>query len=604
MYVISLSFTSAVLTASLALAQDAPLSDATEGGKIAPPVFENALTNPPLGLGLGGVNDWSTQYPFLDVFKTSREWIGHRSGQWGGIDEAEIRAVQDPHGWLTAMPAGASHVSAIILTEFPAEMTSAGGRYRLSYQGKGEIKVMNARTVSIDPGEIIFEYRPNGQSMVSIDLTRIDPSDPIREIHVVHERDLARFDAGEVFNPAWLARVHDMRLLRYMDWMRTNDSVISDWKDRAEPADYTWGGNAGVPLEVMVDLANQTGTDPWFTLPHLASPDYIEHFATYVRDNLDPKLKPWFEYSNEVWNWQFSQAQWANEQGRALWPDLGSAWVEYYAGKSVEMAEIIDKVYGADVKDRVVKVISTQTGWLSLEEAILDAPNWRKMVPGREAPASHFNAYAITGYFDGALGRDDKPNVVMEWLIASRRQAEAEADAQGLSRVLRHQYIQAHRFDRAVETAIRELRDGSVTGNSDGSLKALYETFAYHHRIAQAHGLELVMYEGGTHIVGVGPWVEDEELTEFFLWLNRSEGMGQLYTELLDGWKANGGTLFNAFVDIGRHNKFGAWGNLEHIDDTSPRWDALTRFNRDTQGWWEDRAPNAFIGTLEKASSP
>ena len=147
--------------------------------------------------------------------------------------------------------------------------------------------------------------------------------------------------------------------------------------------------------------------------------------------------------------------------------------------------------------------------------------------------------------------------------------------------------------------AIRELRDGSVTGDASGSLKELYTTFAYHKKIADARGLQLVMYEGGTHVVGVGAWADDEALSDFFIWLNYSEGMGQLYDELLSGWKSAGGTMVNAFVDIARPNKHGAWGNLRHIDDDTARWQALTRFNRDTPAWWEKRAADSFIGRAE-----
>ncbi|AGT09029.1 hypothetical protein [Paracoccus aminophilus] len=591
MYAASLTFAAAVMAASLAFAQ-AP----AENGAPAP------LTNPSLAFNLAGVNDWSTEYPFIDLFKMSREWIGHLPGQWGGVSPEAMAAATDAHGWLTRMPAGAERVSALILTSFPEEMVSAKGRFHLLYQGKGKLEVRNVQTVSDKPGEIVFDYRPNGSNMVDISISAIDESDPLRAFHVVHERDLDAFRRGEIFNPKWLGLVHDLRLFRFMDWMRTNDSALMHWSERAHPEDATWTTGKGVPLEVMVELANLTGTDPWFTIPHLADDDYTAQFASYVRDHLDPKLKPWFEYSNEVWNWQFGQAQWANQQGRALWPDNGTAWVEYYAGKATDMADVLDRVYGPEGEQRMVKVISTQTGWIGLEDAVLNAPAWQKSGAGRSAPSGHFNAYAITGYFDGGLGRDGKPKVVKEWLAQSRTKAEADADAQGLSRIVKDRYVEAHRYDQAGALAIRELRDGSVTGNEDGSLKALFKTFAYHRDIAQKYGLELVMYEGGSHVVGVGPWQDDEELTGFFTWLNRSVGMGELYAELLAGWKDNGGTLFNAFADIAMPGKYGSWGKLNHIDDDTPRWEVLMRFNRETPAWWENRPADTFLGTLETAA--
>lgn len=563
----------------------------------APAARQAPLTDPSLGLGLTGIADWSTESPFIDVLKTSRDWTAHLPDQWGGVSREAIDAARDGNGWLTRLPDGATAVSAVMLTELPTAMTSAAGPYRMTYDGDGRLHLDGVTNIQRRPGVIKFDYAPTGEHSFRLDIQSINARNPLRNISVVHERDIARFEAGEIFNPEWLALVGDMRVLRFMDWMQTNGSEQGDWSKRPKPEDATWGTPKGVPLEVMVELANETGTDPWFTIPHLADEDYIRNFATYVKDHLDPKLKAYFEYSNEVWNWGFPQAQWADQNGKALWPDEGSAWVQFYAGKAVEMTKVIDAVYGPSVNDRVVKVIATQTGWLGLEEAILTAPRWSADHSGDAPPARHFNAYAITGYFDGALGRDEKAATVKQWLATSRADAEAAGKAAGLADGDLQAYVNAHKFDSAGELALRELRDGSVTGNPEGSLKQVFETFAYHKQVADKYGLQLVMYEGGTHVVGTGTWQEDDELTEFFLWLNASDGMSALYDELLKGWKDAGGTLFNAFTDIGRHDKYGSWGARQHIDDDSVRWQSLTRFNRDNPGWWENRAPGAFIGT-------
>ena len=561
------------------------------------------LTNPSVGLGLNGVEDWTTQSPFLDVFKTAREWTGHEPGRWGGVSRDAVDAVLDENGWPTRLPDGAQSIGTLILTELPADMVSAAGRYRLTHDGEGQIEIAGASNVTYGDGEIWFDYRPTGRGMVTIDITATQQGNHIRNIEIVHQDHIPAFDQGAIFNPAWLELVGQMRSLRFMDWMETNDSRQSEWADRPQADDYSWATGAGVPLEVMVELANQTGTDPWFTIPHLATPEYIQNFAAYVRDNLDPGLKAHFEYSNEVWNWQFDQAQWADAQGKAQWPGAGDAWVQFYAGKATEMAQIIDRVYGDQADDRVVKVLATQTGWLGLEDAILNAPRWVAGNPGSNAPATYFDSYAVTGYFDGGLGRGDKPELVKSWLAESMSRAQAEADRLGLSGQPREAYIASHRYDHAGELAFRELLDGSVTGDADGSLQDLFEQFAYHKQVADRHGLQLVMYEGGTHVVGVGRWVGDDELTGFFTWLNQHDRMGDLYDLLLQGWRDAGGTLFNAFVDVGRHSQWGSWGALEHIDDVSARWAALEEFNRNNPGWWEERDPDAFIGTAEGGAS-
>ena len=176
------------------------------------------------------------------------------------------------------------------------------------------------------------------------------------------------------------------------------------------------------------------------------------------------------------------------------------------------------------------------------------------------------------------MGTDAKAGLVLEWVAQSEAQARQEAAAQGLSGTAADAYFEEHRYDYAVDLAIRELRDGSVTGNSEDSLHALFEMFDYHKSVADAHGLDLVMYEGGTHVVGGGQWVSNETLTNFFTHLNYSDGMGQLYSELLAGWEAAGGTLFNAFVDVSKPTQWGSWGSLRHLDDSSARHDAVVDF--------------------------
>ena len=42
----------------------------------------------------------------------------------------------------------------------------------------------------------------------------------------------------------------------------------------------------------------------------LALPEYLTEFAKMVKTKLDPDLKVYVEYSNEVWNWGFQQAGW------------------------------------------------------------------------------------------------------------------------------------------------------------------------------------------------------------------------------------------------------------------------------------------------------
>ena len=448
------------------------------------------------------------------------------------------------------------------------------------------------------PGEIWFDYTP-GEGFVLLTIAASDPAatgDYIRDIQVVKAEDIELLEAGAMFNPAWIARIEDLRVVRFMDWMATNHSPLSAWSDRPRPDDYTFAWR-GAPVEVMVALANEIGADPWFTLPHQATDEHIRAFAEFARDHLDPSRKAYVEYSNEIWNWIFGQTHWALAEAKRRWgADAGGdAWMQFAGMRAAETAAIWKEVYGAEADDRLVAVVATQTGWLGLEQPLLEAPLWVAEDPDRNRPpASYFDAYAVTGYFGHQLAAEKAPDV-LRWIAEGRAAAERDAAAKFPPGPARQAEVERHRFDLATARAAADLRDGSVTGLPEGSVAHLVdELFTYHADVAERHGLDLVMYEGGTHVVASPEWHEDADLTAFLMHLNYTPEMAALYATLLDGWRAAGGGLFNAFVDVAAPGKWGSWGALRHLDDANPRWDVLDRFNRETPAWWEVRPAGAF----------
>ncbi|EEW26704.1 hypothetical protein [Rhodobacter ferrooxidans] len=522
------------------------------------PVALAGVSNPALALGLAGINDWSVQQPFLDVMKTARPWVGHLPGQWGGMENPSLVAGGwlDAAGWPKAVPPKVTGLATLILTDLPEDAGGVAGRYLLRYQGKGTLKLEGrAADQQAASGEIRFTYTP-GEGAVILTLTATDAADPLRGITVVREDRQAAFDAGAIFNPDWLDRIRGARGLRFMDWMATNDSTLAKLADRPKPDDFTYARN-GVPVEVMLALANELQADPWFTLPHLAEDALVRFYAEAARDSLAPGLRAWVEYSNEVWNGQFAQSRWAAAQAKARWGN-DQAGVQFYGLRAAQVAEIWAQVFGAQAKDRLVRVIATQTGWLGLEDQILDAP--LLVAEGGKPPVQSFDAYAVTGYFSALLGSDFKTPQVRQWL----------AESQGAAKDAKH------RYDRAIARAAAELRDGSETGDASDSLaQVLGEVLPHHAAVASARGLRLVMYEGGSHVVGYGAEVEDADLTAFFQALNYSPEMGALYDELLAGWARLTDAPFNGFVDVYRPTKWGSWGALRHLGDDNPRWRAL-----------------------------
>ncbi len=558
-------------TAGIAQAPQAPATGFAEPD-------DNAAGH--LALGLAGIVDWSVEQPFIDVMKTARPWIGHLPDQWGGMTEHDLSEAGylDEHGWPMAIPAKIVGISTLVLTDMPEAAVSLAGRYRLRFEGDGAVDVSGSvADVDYGDGEILFDYTP-GLGAVIVTISDSDPKgigDYVRNISVVNLANAARFDADKVFNPSWVERVNSFGLLRFMDWMNTNDSDLAHWSDRPRPDDYTYARN-GAPVEIMVRLANELGADPWFNMPHLATDEFIRSFAEYVHSALDPERTAFVEFSNEVWNWQFTQAVWAEDRARERW-GVENGWMQYYGMRAAQTAKLWKEVFGASAGDRLITVISTQTAWRGLEADVLNAPRWvEENQDINNPPADYVDAYAIAGYFGRVLGTPERAPLVRAWIESSARAAESTADAMKLSGAARKKEVDARRFDAAIAITAQELRDGSVTGDMTDTLADLLTlTIPYHVDVADRYNLDLIMYEGGSHVAGVGEVIDDESLTEFFVALNYSNQMGDLYADLLRGWRSLGGQYFNVYADVQQPGKWGSWGALRHLDDQNPRWEAI-----------------------------
>lgn len=520
----------------------------------APPSQSNPIS---LGLGtnLTGIADWSTQLPFIDGFKSSRSWITKCapaedcSSVW---DTEEAKQLDlDPHGWVKSLPASAdaprySRVATLLYREIGRY---PGGQYVVLYEGDGTIEYdfdAQKDVAASKPGRDLINVTPSDSGILLI-VSATDPQkagDYIRNIRVV-PIEFEQTYATDIFNPVFLERIKPFRTLRFMDWMATNNSNQSEWQNRPQLEDKSYA-EKGVPLEIMIALANRLQADPWFNMPHQATDEYITNFAQLVKTELDPKLTAYVELSNEVWNWMFAQAQYALKQGKARWgEDKGDAFMQWYGMRTAQMSDIWNQVF-ADQRSRIRTIISTQTAWEGLETSALDCSLW--VAEGQKPCYQHsLDAYAITGYFSGGLGDEQDRSTVEAWLNDP---------------------------DGGFKRALTQIEQGGSL-KTDDSLANTKRGFIYHQQVAQQKQLQLVVYEGGQSLVSPN----SEKLTEFFIKLNRRPEMYGFYQQLLNDWKAVGGTLFMNFSDIGKPSKWGSWGVLEHVDQTSsPRYDALIDF--------------------------
>lgn len=519
---------------------------------------ETPPPGPSLGLNLTGVADWSSEQPFLDHMKTARPWNAGTSEQWETWTNQQLAAegYLSPEGWPRELPPGATSFQSVVLTDLPKDAGDSSGSYVLRWEGDADVSVSGlAHRVAANGRSLHFEFEP-GDGLVLIQVSRVNPRDPLRSMTLVRADQAALLENGAVFNPDFLARIRDFRALRFMDWMGTNGSLQVSWENRPRVADASWMAR-GVPVEIMVQLANEVGADPWFTMPHMADDAYVAAFAGYVRDHLDPRLEVHAEWSNEVWNFLFPQARWAEEQATARWGVApgGDAWMQFAGLRAAEVADIWRDVFGPEAEDRLVRVVGVQIGWLGLEQPLLDAP--LAVAEGHAPPAESFDAYAVTGYFGYGIGNEENASQLRAWIDEGTAPEEV------------------------TELARAEIQDLTE------------RLWPYHADVARQRGLELVAYEGGTHIVGHGPEIQGEPITDFFMDYNYSPEMGELYRDLFEEWRELGGGLFIHYASVGRPSRYGSWGALRHLGDDNPRWDALADANAQPASW-ESRDPASF----------
>jgi len=482
------------------------------------------VPRPRLGINLAGIADWNTELPFVDVFKMSRPWISQRRGaRWGGGPPLDL----DERGWVRKLSEDCwaeTLLCTISGGHYP------GGLYTLLYEGEGDFEVRGAgKIVGREPGRLKVQV-DSSRGAIFLQLKKTDPARYVRNIRVIMPGFESRY-LENPFHPRFLERWRGLACFRFMDWAKTNRSNISRWSDRPTPQDATFS-RKGVALEWMVDLCNRLKADAWFCIPHSADDSYVRSFAELVKARLDPKLKIYVEYSNEVWNGIFPQHRYAASEGQKRgfakkpWE---AAWC-FTAWRSARIFQIVEEVFGSN--DRIVRVLPTQAA-----------------------------------------------NPYVSKRICSFRDAYRSADALGVA-----PYVSLNVSPRSKPPA-EEVAGWSVERLLDYvekvSLPRSINWIERQKEIADKYNLLLVAYEGGQHLAAHGGAENNEKLTALFKAANRHPRMGLIYEAYLEAWRKLGGDLFCHFSSIGRWSKWGCWGLLEYWDEDpafSPKFKAVMKW--------------------------
>jgi len=566
-------------------------------------------------MGLNGLTDWQSINPFIDLMKTSRRFEG--KGVTPTLQYVDLvdGGYLDANGWPTAIPPGCSHIETLWAwgTDGPSEPMV------MTWEGSGDLNMYGGGVTDKVTTDHRIEFNNDGQ-LFYIPIFTTDPSetgDYIRNIKVFPARFEARLNAGEIFNPDWLPLVKSMRRVRLMDWLITNHNGQVEWADRALPANVSYTGYeraaitisgvtgtisegqtitgatsstsavilrvvrtgttaylvlkthsgsfqesetvatatgsatastvgfiraayGGVPLEVCIALLNELQCEGWFCLPAMASDDYIDEFGTLIHGTLDPGLVATIEYSNEIWNFLFSQTRFAYDAANGLWGTTGDAHFKYPPMRTTQMSQILATIWGAGFGVTCKVSFGIQTGNAYYLAGQLENDAWVTAgTPGTPAELrDHIHSVAQTSYF----GPDAISDYRSELVAYSETHTEEET----------FDYMKA-----------------ACLNPGNGSVPHLSSLWAAVKALCDPDGIELELYEGGTHMVAGGSMPAG--YLDLQLGFAASEQMADVYKATNDAWELISDNPHMQFVDIGSWSNNGTWSLYPTRNYRSPR---------------------------------
>jgi hypothetical protein len=482
----------------------------------------------PVGTNLSEVSEYATERPFADAFRQSRGWISTDGVAW---DDGRSVSV-DARGWVKSLASGQR---ARALVYWADDLSFPAGLYQVSWEGTGTLDFwpQGGQSTSSKKGSYALQADPkNGGIAVTIVAT--DPTDPIRNIRVL----IPGATPGSPFNPAFVDKLKGYGTLRFMDWLQTNRSTVVTPSDRPTPHDARFT-TKGVAVELIFELCNVAGADCWINVGHTWDDALVEEVAAIAKRTLQPQRRLYVEFSNEVWNGMFPQADVARKRSvlSGFSDDAFEAQMRWHARRTTQVHAIFDKVYGVD-NARVVRVLG---GWAA------NAWSSGVMLDQVKKDGAVVDALAIAPYFGNSFGEPEQRGIV-----------------QGM--------------------ALKELMS-ALEGAVDESLQWVAEQ----KKIADDFSVQLIAYEGGQHLVGVGPVADDPIVNRLFDAANESPRMKELYLRALKGWKDAGGGVFVHFTSVMRPSRYGRWGALSSMEQSralAPKYDALMTFIETTPRWF------------------
>jgi hypothetical protein len=477
--------------------------------------------NLPIGAGLDGIADYSHSRWFVDAMKYARTF-GAAGQPWNPYT-----------GSWAANHYPAQSFGLVVLSSLDSVYEPyMYGTYELCFHGQATVTSdfgVGVANATYDPGtgrttaDVVVP-----RSSPQVFLTFTDPvgMDSLRLISPGYP-----LDNPPLIRDEWVGILRQFPSLRFMDWLFTNGNVQKSWSDRHTPnlPGTTNPSNVqtGCAWEDVVAFANQVGRDIWINIPVNADADYVTQVATLLKNGLDPGIKVYVEYSNEVWNGQFQQfhdnldsANAEVARGNSTLNNDGSINQYVYASRRVvrrawEISNTFKTVWGAAaINDRVRVMVAGQLPYSH-------APDLDWFDTTYQSPKSCFWGIANAPYFSAS---------------------PADSDTTASTGRLLDQL---------------QSNVGSLFDHRAMDLAAATATY---------YGLEWTSYEGGPDTFGPN----DEQAKND---LNFDPRMETITTTFLTRWYQNGGGTFHWYV-IGSGGsswmgQYGTWSLLHWLSDSA-----------------------------------
>jgi hypothetical protein len=472
-----------------------------------------------IGTNLSGPADWGSEYPFVNIMKYSRTWISHNNQWVGGGTNAWDTGVldqipMDENGYPLSLPVNVPGQEApqIVRTVWANTEALPNGNYVVLYDGTGDLDVWgDATLVSETPGRLEFSMTFQGD-IFALEIYESQLGDHVRNIRVLLPGTEATYETNP-WEDNWLEKLEPFQAIRFMDWGYTNSSEMRQWAQRTQLDDYTWTQKNGVPYEMWAALCNLKKADAWICVPHAASDDFVVQMATFFKDNLDPDLNIYVEYSNEVWNWIFEQAHYGVDS-----LDQNLAWPERLAPRIAHVMQLWTDVFAGQTS-RLVRVQGGQHGWFDIGRRIFQQLEDDGM------------AHLIDAISPAAYMGLDNDYIAANW---------------------------------SASTTGHQVLDHAADFTFDPNEYAMMGWYD-HAELAASKGKKLLFYEGGQHFTP-NPFGTVQPYCDALVECQTLPGMYDLYERLFDTLRtlSNEEMLLMNFSFISPKNcQYGTWGVLQ-----------------------------------------